>query len=148
EPAPRQPVEPIGLGIKQGLKRQADDEQRGGHHERFQQHFGGERQAPQRSAGARPCIRDETDLDEPNRQANSGAVKSAAREVRERRLIGLVEKEPIGDAEAKARNQDRDEKPGPLDGVPYKDRANSARLLVIQAPVSGAVSMIMRIASG
>jgi hypothetical protein len=67
------------------------------------------------------AVETETDLDEPNRQANSGAVKSAAREVRERRLIGLGEKQPIGDADAKARNQDRDEKPGPLDGAPYKD---------------------------
>jgi len=148
KPIPCQPAEPVGLCIKHGLKRQANGEQRGGHHERFHKHFGGERHTPQRSAAARARSRDETNLDEPNRQTDSCTVESASREVRERRLGWLIEKGPIGDADAKACNQDRDEKPGPLDGVPYKDRANSARLLVIQAPVSGAVSMIMRIASG
>ena len=84
---------------------QADADERGGHRHRFQEHFDGERQAPDRGAEARPDDGGETDLDEPNRQPNSGAVKPASRKVRKVRFQLFVEKGSVGDTDRKAYDQ-------------------------------------------
>ena len=89
----------IGLRVKQGLQRQADDDQRRGHYERPENDFGGERQPPEGRAEPGPGTRCEQGLHGPDGQSDARGVEAAAKKVSEGPFGGLVEHEAVRDAD-------------------------------------------------
>ena len=117
-----QPVEMIRLRVKQELQRKADDDQRGGHRQRPDKDFGGQRQPPERRARTGLRAQCESGLHRPDGQGDANPVEAAAKEIRQAPFAGQIEQETVGDAEDEPREQRRGDKSALPRGAPQKVR--------------------------
>ena len=111
----------LDVPVEDELKRNSDDGQRGGHHERAEHDVGRERQTSERGADgeARPIRR----LHGPDRQAQAGPVQSASKVICEISFGGLVDQEAIAEADDEPAEQVSGEVARPLRGPPQENRS-------------------------
>jgi hypothetical protein len=125
EPIYREPVQSKRLGVKNELQGDAGDDQHGGHHQRPDEDFACDRQAPERCAEGGPSRRRKPGLHSPYGQRDTDPVQAAAKIVPQIPLGDGIEQMAIGDAE-KSTDQKRGQNAPVLCGASQKNRTEWA----------------------